>query len=425
MRWLLAAAMISAATPLSAQSPSGGAAGTATIRGVVLEAGTDKPIEHADVLILEPKRAFQLRTRTGADGRYEFTGIAEGAYFVYASGEKYARNCYGATDPTGLTCLQVVVVPDQVKGDIDFTLKAGTRVHGVILDENGKPREALQLTAGLPSTTGTPRLIGVLSSTNEKGEFEFANVPPGEFVLAAAVTVNVGGFVKTVPVYYPGVLAIDEATRLEAIPGVAIPHADFRLPRVEFYKVDVRPTNTTNDPLSRFELSLVDTSKTPPAVRLAMVDEDFRATITGLDAGRYVLQGKGQAGDTNVASWEVVDIAQDLIEWPMLLKPTGTITGRIVEERGGVPALPDVKISAGFVVNGEDADPLTPPQGNITADGRFRIDGLYGTRRLRVVGLPPEWDVRSIMSGRSDIQASGIEVPSGGAIDVVITVGKR
>ena len=425
MRCLLVAALIAATATLSAQAPGGVAAGTSTIAGVVLDAGTDVPIEGADVLIFEPKRAFQLKTKTRTDGHYEFTGIAEGGYFIYASGEKYVRSCYGATDPTGLACPQLVIVPDQVIGNVDFKLKAGTRVRGTVLDENGRPREALQLTAGQQSTFGTPRLVGIFASTNEKGEFEFPNVPPGEFLLAIAVNVKVGGFTKVVPVYYPGVLNVDEATRLEAIPGVPIPHADIRLPRVEFYKVDVRPSITTNDSLSRFELSLVDTSKIPHTVRLAMVDEDFRATITGLDAGQYVLQGKGRAGDTDVASWEVVNIAQDLVEWPMLLKPTGTITGRIVEDRGGVPVFPNGKISAGFVVDGEDADPLTPPDTSITADGRFRIEGLYGTRRLRVLGVPPEYEVRSIMSGRSDIQASGIDVPSGETVDVVIIVAKR
>ena len=108
-----------------------------------------------------------------------------------------------------------------------------------------------------------------------------------------------------------------------------------------------------------------------------------------------------------------------------MLKPTGTITGRIVQERGGVAPVEGWRVAATFTLNGKDVDPQWTAQGAVAADGRFTIDNLYGTRVLRVVGLGEEWEVRSILQGRSDVRTTGIDVESGQTIDVVIIVGRR
>jgi len=418
--WVLAAMILTGAT-LWAQKPTGVAAGTSTIAGIVREAGTELPIAGADVVLFEPRRAFRLATKTKADGRFVFEGIADGAYMISADSKQHCRLCFGATDPTGASCAPLTVVPDQVKDDVDFKLTRGTVVRGVVFDENQKPLANQQLTAGPPM--GNRVQTYAIVRTDAKGEFEFL-IPPGEFMLALISNGSTSPL-KRAAVYYPGVFNFDEATHLEAVAGATIANADIHIPKIEQYKFDVRPASETTEPLAKFALALVAAGSNPPAIRLGVVEEDFHTSITGLDAGPYVLHAKGQVGSTTVAAWEFLPISQDVVDWPILLKPTGTITGRIVQDRGGVPPLEGVRVAAIFALNGEDADPQWTPQGPVAADGRFSIDELYGARVLRLVGLPEEWDVRSILQGRSDVRTSGIDVESGQTIDVVITVGRR
>jgi hypothetical protein len=421
MRCWFVAALVMAGTVLSAQKPTGLAAGTSTIAGVVREAGTDLPIADADVEIFEPRRAFGLKAKTNADGRFVFEGIADGAYLISASSKRHCRLCFGATEPDGRGCAPVTVVPDQIKDDIDFKLSPGAVVRGVLFDENQKPLANQQVTAGRPAERRV--LMDAMARTNPKGEFEFL-IPPGEFMISL-VSNGIAGPLKRAAVYYPGVFNFDEATHLEAVAGATIAKADIHIPKIELYKFDVRPASDSSEPLSTFALSLVAEGTNPAAIRLGVVEEDFHTSIAGLDAGPYVMHAKGEAGNKALAAWEFLPINQDLVDYPIVLKPTGTITGRIVQERGGVAPVEGWRVAATFTLNGKDADPQWAAQGAVGADGRFTIEELYGTRVLRVVGLGEDWEVRSILQGRSEVRTSGVDVESGQTIDVVIIVGRR
>ena len=70
-------------------------------------------------------------------------------------------------------------------------------------------------------------------------------------------------------------------------------------------------------------------------------------------------------------------------------------------------------------------NPLDINEAPVAADGTFRLDGLFGTRRLQLIGLGPEWEIRSIVHGRTDVTSAGVSVTADAEADVVITVGRR
>ena len=253
----------------------------------------------------------------------------------------------------------------------------------------------------------------------KRANMNSAYVAPGRFLLNV---ISRAAFPRAISVFYPGTLEIERAEFLDVDVGDDI-RADIRMPKIETYALQVKPTTVTGDPISKFEASLVATGLWGTA-RDGEVAADMSATFADVDAGQYVLQGKGRAGNQTLAAWQLLDVPQDLKPWTLLLKPTGTIRGRLIPERGGIKFTDAIMVVPLFIVDGEEARGWGIEGFRVAIDGSFAIDGLYGTQRLRVDGLPSGWKVRSIMRGRTNVEA-GIDVESGEAIDVVITIGQQ
>lgn len=72
-----------------------------------------------------------------------------------------------------------------------------------------------------------------------------------------------------------------------------------------------------------------------------------------------------------------------------------------------------------------DLDPLGRDEAHVGPDGSFTIDGLFGTRAFRLLGLPAGWQVTAIRQGRSDVTSSGVDLAPGSATEIAIVVAKR
>ena len=67
----------------------------------------------------------------------------------------------------------------------------------------------------------------------------------------------------------------------------------------------------------------------------------------------------------------------------------------------------------------------TSPRRRWRRTAPFNLDGLFGTRKLQLMGLDPEWVIRSIVQDRSDVTALGVTLTADTEAKVVITVGRR
>jgi hypothetical protein len=257
------------------------------------------------------------------------------------------------------------------------------------------------------------------ASTNEKGEYEFGYVPPGRFILDV---MSGAVFPKALSAFYPGTLELEKAEFVEVAVGDEV-RADIRMPNIETYALQVKWATVTGDSISKFETSLVETGGWGTA-RDGEVEADMSVTFSRFDAGQYVLHGKGRAGNQTLGGWQLLNVPQDLKPSTLLLRPTGAIRGRLIPERGGIKFTDAIMVVPLFIVDGEEARGWDLKGFRVAIDGSFVIDGLYGTQRLRVDGLPSGWKVRSIMRGRTNVE-SGIDVESGATIDVVITIGQQ
>jgi hypothetical protein len=229
-------------------------------------------------------------------------------------------------------------------------------------------------------------------------------------------------FPKALSAFYPGTLELEKAEFVEVAVGDEV-RADIRMPNIETYALQVKWATVTGDSISKFETSLVETGGWGTA-RDGEVEADMSVTFSRFDAGQYVLHGKGRAGNQTLGGWQLLNVPQDLKPSTLLLRPTGAIRGRLIPERGGIKFTDAIMVVPLFIVDGEEARGWDLKGFRVAIDGSFMIDGLYGTQRLRVDGLPSGWKVRSIMRGRTNVE-SGIDVESGATIDVVITIGQQ
>ena len=419
----IAAAVVCTAAVPSPQQPTSPPAGTATIAGFVFDDTTNRPLEGVEVRLsgaANPRTPFSASTKVDNKGHFEFAKVPDGRYSISVGARGYKGSCYGLTVVDGSRqCGVLAVGVDEVKDDLNFRLIRGGVIHGVVRNENGEPLPRMPVHASIRNSSGVMVNVYFAPHTNDKGEYEIGYVPPGRFIL----DVTSGALCpKPLSAFYPGTLELEKAEFVEVAVGDEV-RADIRMPKIETYALRVKPTSITGDPITEFEASLVETGGWGTA-RDGEVEADMSVTFSRFDAGQYVLHGKGRAGKQTLGGWQLLNVPQDVKPWTLLLWPTGTIRGRLIPERGGIKFTDAIMVVPLFIVDGEEARGWDLKGFRVAIDGSFVIDGLYGSQRLRVDGLPSGWKVRSIMRGRTNVEA-GIEVESGGTIDVVITIGRQ
>ncbi len=114
--------------------------------------------------------------RTDAEGRFRLALITPGPAVFWILPEEYAPSTHG--------------LKDNKRGDLGaFTLSPGVRLRGTVLDAKGKPLAGIHVTAeARERSEELPNLpvadhIGRSATTNDKGEFAMAPLPPGKYRL--------------------------------------------------------------------------------------------------------------------------------------------------------------------------------------------------------------------------------------------------
>ncbi len=181
------------------------------ISGKVLDAETGKPLEGVKVG-LQPRRARDFREAqslkwgyyrrsdtTDSEGRYDFSVVEDGPYFVVASKEGYSPQAVAAD-----------VQDSQGPSDLDLLLSRGTTLHGRVTGSDpSRPVQEIFLSAR--DFNGVIVYSKNMNLTPE-GEYETAALSPGEYT----VSVEAKGYAS--------------ATKKVSIVAGADNRADFVLP---------------------------------------------------------------------------------------------------------------------------------------------------------------------------------------------------
>ena len=405
--------------------------GTASIHGRVIDQLSGKPIEAAEVRLVDTTietETKEIRGRTvtsrqftrsaralsGSDGSYAFDGIREGTYRLFVMHRMYLPSCVGPAFVRG-QCDVITVAPDQRVDAANQALSPGGIIRGRVLDKDGRPLAG----ATVRSEFSNPVLQSANSATSgDDGRFEITSVPPGQ----ALVRVDPPGGrpVWHRVMYYPGVHERDAAQLVTTESGKEV-EIEIRLREI--------PTATLRTTLKgpegfRVQKMTVANPDTRTLFRMNVSDEGA-ASVADLDEGRYVIAATAAVGSDTLAAYQLIIVGTGEYDVPMYLEPTATITGRVVIDRGGVPPLDGVTVEAHWVAGGGTKLDLTGPERvSPSPDGAFAMSGLFGRRQIELFGMSDEWRVVAVRAGRSDV-TPGIDLAPGSTTEITIVVARK
>jgi hypothetical protein len=392
--------------------------GTSAISGVLLDSESRLPIAGCTIEII--RAGGRASTITSADGAFEFSGIAAAEYQLETRCDSHLQSCYRGERGDSLRCDSVSVAVDQRRSNINFNLIKGAKATGRVIDPDGRP------IAGATVRIGMPRFdarfaVTKPALTKRDGTFTMTNLPTGGYLLEVDLP-QAPGALRPPIVYYPGVMQYADATFVELAAGRTTDDLTIVAPRLSDNALTVRLV-TVEQSLAQTEVSL--TRIQPLVTRPVRIDAAGTGIITGLTPGQYFLTARGRSGGRPWAAFDHVDFAGGEREVLLYLQPTARIAGRIVGDKGAVVAFDGVRVGATWLLDGVEVNPLDITEAPVSPDGSFKIDGLFGTRRLQLIGLGPEWEITSIVHGRTDVTGAGVTLTADTEAAVVVTVGRR
>lgn len=395
--------------------------GTGAICGRVVDAHSGEPLANVDLMLAETRGRASAKATTDTAGFYHFANLAESDYHVYALDPLYLRACHGATDAAQLQCGPVAVIRDQARTGIDLPLTLAAVLTGRIVDVDGRAVSGATVLAGPAPSMSPSFFLPAAGQTRPDGTFEITRLASGDTVLSLDMPVTADR-PRAPRVFYPGVLTAEAAEAIRLTGGLVTSGITFRYPKIAVRSITTRISSPAAGATAiKAWLYRVE----PRMVRAIALDADGAGNVRGLLEGRYFVAAEAQGDGEPLVASGVVELVDDAVELALLLQEPGRITGRVVAERGGLPPLTDVRVAAKWSDEGEEINPLAADDVAVGPDGSFRIDGLFGSRSVQLLGLSPEWRIQSIRRGRNEIPANGVTVESGATLDLLITIGRR
>jgi hypothetical protein len=402
--------------------------GTSTIRGNVLDSVTKAPVSGCQLEV--NGSGFFSTVTSGEDGGYQLKDIAAGEYFFNIQCPSHLMICFAA-EPAATraeaesnlrrTCL-VDVVRDQQRDEVNFMVTPGAIARGRVVAVDGRPiaRANVRLGRGMRGEPA-PNGGGTRVTTDSDGRFEINRSPAGEWRLEVEIPPVPGGLTPPI-VYYPGGLSWEDAAGVTLVAGKVTDDLLITVPHINenSLKVAVPPPDGT---ISDVVVSVLQ--QYPLVARRLSLNAEGIGTLKGVVPGRYFALALASSSGGRWAGFEVVDFVEGEYEARLQLMPTGTIAGRIVVDKGAGPGFDGVMVGAPWVHDGVEINPLEFAEAKAGPDGSFRIDGLFGTRKLQLRAIGTEWDLAAVRLGGADVTASGIVVVPGATLEATIVVRRR
>ena len=306
---------------------------------------------------------------------------------------------------------------------IQSTVPSYGTIRGRVLDPDGQPMAGVQITVVENVTERDFRTFGSALS-REDGTFEIG-APARRILLMARPGVRLRNRQPAPPqhyppAYFPGVLDRLEAWPIDVKPGEII-ELDFHMPPVFVGSIKMMVSGPAGYSLDHVRVIRPEANQ----IRNVKVSDDGIGVVDSLREGRYIVSARGRSTEAQLAAWEIVHLTSGEIAVSLDLKPTATVHGRIVTERDGLAPITTARVAAVWTDGAVDLDPLGRDEGQVSADGSFTVNGLFGTRTFRVAGLDSGWKVVAVRHGRTDISSSGIDVAPGTTMEVSIVVSRK
>ena len=128
------------------------------------------------------------RILTGVDGRFVFRNLPMGSFTITATKGGYSEGASGRRRPGGGSRPIVLADPERAM-DVAVRVWKNGVITGTVTDEAGEPVVNLLVRAFSRTLANGKRVFsprGGSVSTDDRGAYRFANLPPGEYIVVAS-----------------------------------------------------------------------------------------------------------------------------------------------------------------------------------------------------------------------------------------------
>ena len=380
-------------------------------------------IEGALITLSGEDRRFVVTARTDADGRFAIHEIPSGSYSLSTSKADH----FMIADSGEIIERSDVAVPFGAETlTVNLLLRKGARLAGKITDWDDAPVAGVFVRL----RRGSPLSAAVATPTTHSdvfGNFELRGVPPGAFVVEAAVDqvddVDRQRLSRFESAFFPNAVELQQASTIDVGFDDSVDGLNISLKPRKRFVVSGRIIEMGTTPA---RLRLVSSSADHGLVRTAVADEFGAFTLIDVPPGTYVVTAIGaNSKDETIAAYQQVIVAGDMSDMALQMLPTGKLRGTLVFD-WTVPPRPYGLLIAPVLTYGQnDADPLRPDEIVMNGAGNFEINELVGTRNVRVIGLPDGCRVARITDGALNRREPHVSIRPGRTTSVAIHVTCR
>ena len=402
--------------------------GEGSIEGRVVADFDGTPIAGATLHAFSPDNPYSYGvSETDEAGHYAMAGLRTGSYVLEVVHPQYLPEFYGDATAYDQAVLVEVVEPDPTRG-IDFGLRKGGSISGVVLDTEGLPVAGAYVNGSLifdrnppPTADATPSagstsdfsrpdaggvdateadvafpVYGGWAVTDSSGAYHMGGLVTGDYRVQAQSSAR-WVYAST---WYDGAESYDQATAVAVVTGAETSGIDMRLDLpVTESAVTGRVTDTGGHPVAGAFVVVQDTdwtrvveAETDVVTRIwanATTDEDGRYRIEELPAGSFTVSAETEGGWEYVQRWyvdaesaqeaTVVDLAEGEqlgsidITLPVRVA-TASISG-VVRDQNGQPVPAFIEIRPAPTSDGTQPARLWA-YGNADDEGHYRVDRL-------------------------------------------------
>jgi hypothetical protein len=397
---------------------------TAAIVGQVVTAGSGVPIRGAEVRLRATDGRENRLVTTDAAGRFAIRDLTPGEWGITASKAGFISQQFGQRRP--FEAARPIQLKEFARLSTTFELIRAGAISGHVYDEYGDPVAGAKVQVlRSKMLRGRRQFVatGVPDQTDDTGAFRIYALGPGEYYVGASLRLApaenvIIDSVATLPTYFPGTGSMAEAQRLPLGAGEEQSNVNITVQPVRSVRVSGTLLTSSGMPADGENVNLMSTTDFNaggfPIGSSGVVRARGAFTIVNVPPGNYALQAF-IVGDNGMMTAEQAYVpitvgSEDIAGLTIATSKGATFTGTVMADNGPLPA----GVSLGVTARSERGS--TEMRSGIVPrlESRLvRLQGMFGSIRLLVDGLPDGWMLKSIDVNGSDVTDTAFEVRGG------------
>ena len=417
-------------------------AGTASIKGQVVDRQTGAPIARAIVILSSTRTRDVQQNLTDERGQFEFARLAADRYDLRVTpGEYRATHVYGEyTSPTTGRWGMLELRDGEARTDIVISLPPARAISGRVTNDDGIPLANVEVS--LTTVQGNRvGFVGAPRMTDDRGMFRLYGLASGRYRLCAATRQGVRFDAQTqqrrpqyVQTCYPSATDANESTEV-SITDQDVSGVELRLQRRPTFRLTGQVVGADGVPPENVSVMVTHIQGSGSSGTGTHLTSGGSFSVSNVVPGQYDVSAQlgrdGYSGpDDRDPQWGAVRFevtSADVEGIVVRLKTAATLKGKVTfEDRPEKPGDSPMQVIAQPIL-ATGSSRRNPPPAPVAEDGDFELRGLFGPMVLRVSGglPPPGYVVKSVLYRGSDIGDKPVEFDGNPAHSVEIVLTNR